>query len=254
MGEVLKPPTKRETNRLARSKLFIDTAMSIVTNEGFDALTMARLASDLDAAIGAVYRYFPSKGALVAEVQREAIERLTSSYLLGRERSDRFFADAALSGEELAVARLVYFGRFLCRTSVDYPQEFQLLQMLISDYRILLPLEEGMRVLPSALHLLGRAYDCIEAAMAVGAVSDADSMKRVVVFAASVTGVLVLSRLDRYDADLFDGVALAHLLMCDLFVGWGASADVVAKTMTLVDQLGEVAPLAPPIAPVPAAV
>ena len=79
-------------------------------------------------------------------------------------------------------------------------------------------------------------------------------MKRVVVFAASVTGVLVLSRLDRYDADLFDGVALAHLLMCDLFVGWGASADVVAKTMTLVDQLGEVAPLAPPIAPVPAAV
>ena len=51
-----------------------------------------------------------------------------------------------------------------------------------------------------------------------------------------------------------DPATLAHLLMCDLFVGWGASADVVAKTMTLVDQLGEVAPLAPPIAPVPAAV
>ena len=47
--------------------------------EGFDALTMQRLADECDAAVGAVYRYFPSKGALVAEVQREAIDRLATA-------------------------------------------------------------------------------------------------------------------------------------------------------------------------------
>ena len=79
-----------------------DTAMMIVTTEGIDALTMARLASELDAAIGAVYRYFPSKGALVAQIQGQAIELLSESYAVARDRSDRRFLALGLDSSELA--------------------------------------------------------------------------------------------------------------------------------------------------------
>src|SRR6478735_9584117 len=98
-------PGRRERNRLTRTRVFLDTAFRIVTAEGFDALTMQRLADETDAAIGAVYRYFPSKGALVAEVQREAIERLGHSYMMIRERSDQVFRADGLDDGPLALAR-----------------------------------------------------------------------------------------------------------------------------------------------------
>ncbi|MGH9275717.1 MAG: helix-turn-helix domain-containing protein, partial [Acidimicrobiales bacterium] len=71
---------RRARNRLARHQHYLRTALQIATADGLHALTMQRLADEVDAAVGTVYTYFPSKGALVAEVQREAVDRLTSSY------------------------------------------------------------------------------------------------------------------------------------------------------------------------------
>ena len=42
-------------NRARRSAEFLDVALRIVAEEGLDALTMARLADEVDTAIGAVY-------------------------------------------------------------------------------------------------------------------------------------------------------------------------------------------------------
>ena len=85
---------KRALNRLARHRDYLQTALRIATEEGLDALTMQRLAGEVDAAIGTVYTYFPSKGALLAEVQREAIDRLLGSYLLLRPDVEARVADA----------------------------------------------------------------------------------------------------------------------------------------------------------------
>ena len=59
------PPRKKKTARAKRreetSAAIVEAALAIVTEEGFDALTMKRLADELGYAIGAFYRYFPSK-------------------------------------------------------------------------------------------------------------------------------------------------------------------------------------------------
>jgi AcrR family transcriptional regulator len=236
---------RRALNRIARTSEFLSTALTIVTTEGFDALTMGRLASDVDAAVGAVYRYFPSKGALVAEVQREAIERLASSYVLIRDRSDRRFHELGLPAGELALARLVLFGRFFAATAETHPQELKLLQMLMSEWRAVVPVEDALRVVPSAMRLLDRARQAIDEAETVGALSTGSSMDRVIIWAAGMSGIMQVSRLDVFDAELFDGQRLALEFLMDLFVGWGADRAGLDLANARVDEIATLGPLAP---------
>jgi AcrR family transcriptional regulator len=226
--------------------VFLDTAFAIVSEEGFDALTMQRLADETDAAIGAVYRYFPSKSALVAEVQRAAIDRLIASFTLIVDRAERAFAALGLDPPALATARLVLFGRWFVATADAYPQELHMLQLLMSDSRHQMSVEDGMRVVPSAMALLDRVRTCVEAATEIG-ILDAreDPMDRVVTWAAAVGGVLQLSSLGVYDAELFDGDRLARNLTADLFVAWGAPRERVEAADRIVDDLRAAGPLAP---------
>jgi AcrR family transcriptional regulator len=245
-------PGRREQNRISRTRLILDTAFTIVTQEGFDALTMQRLADQTDAAIGAVYRYFPSKSALVAEVQRAAIDRLASSYTLIRDRGERAFG---VIGDEIliATARLVLLGRWFVATADSYPQEMRLLQMLMSESRMVMSVEDGLRVVPSAMQLLDEARVAVAMATEVGALDDReDPMSRVVTWAAAIGGVLQLSRLGVYDAELFDGDRLARAATADLFVGWGAPRARVDAADELVEALRRDGPLAPAIPRPPA--
>ena len=95
---------------------------------------MQRLAADVDCAVGTAYTYFPSKSALVAELQRDAIEVLTASYLRFR---------AALDGTTGAdpLTHLVGFSRFWVSTSETYPDEARLLLAMRSFIRRVLRTE-----------------------------------------------------------------------------------------------------------------
>ena len=94
MSEKNAPEPRARRGRSSVTPDEILLAAEHVAREGFDALTMQRLADQCDSAIGAVYRYFPSKGALVAEVQREAIERISMA-LAAAERVARTSASPA---------------------------------------------------------------------------------------------------------------------------------------------------------------
>jgi AcrR family transcriptional regulator len=239
----------RARNRIVRTSAFLSTALEIVTAEGFDALTMQRLADECDSAIGAVYRYFPSKGALVAEVQREAIDRIGLSYALIRDRSDREWS--GLSERELAVTRLVLFSRFICATAQSLPQELRLMQMLMGETRGVVPIEEAMRVYPTAMRLLDQLRGGIDAAVEHGMLDPGDTMARVVTWAAAISGVMQVSHLEVFDASLFDGDALARQLSLDLLAAWGADRGDLDGAVDVVDALAASGPLAPTPAPAP---
>ncbi len=236
---------RRARNRLARHQDYLRTALRIATDEGLAALTMQRLAEEVDAAVGTVYTYFPSKGALVAEVQREAVDRLTSSYLLLRPVIEERVADADPSIAGLT--HLVGFARF-CIESVDtLPQEQRLLQQLMYDADQMVPTEEGGRVLPTVLRLLDLARERFAAATRAGALHPGDPMDRTIVLAAALNGVLQVGKLSRWDAELLDGGRLARLLIDDLLAGWGADADHLAAAHAVIDGIARRQPLARPL-------
>ena len=241
------PTGRRAQNRLLRTREFLGTALRIVTAEGFDALTMQRLADECDSAIGAVYRYFPSKGALMAEVQREAIDRLSTSYMIIRDRSDRRFDELDLTPEDASMARLVLMGRWFIATRDAYPEEFRLLHMLFSESRNIVSDDEAVRVLSSAIRLLDKAREVVDEAVEMGNLDARGAVvDRVVTWAAAVSAAMQLGSLDIYDAELFDGIRLARDLVDDLYVAWGVDLDRLAVAKTIIDQLADEGPIAPP--------
>lgn len=236
----------RERNRLARHRSYLRAALRLVFADGLDALTMQRLAAEVGAAVGSVYTYFPSKGALVAEVQREAIERLaTSAALLGAE------LDRALGDDDGAAARLapvVAFGRFWLTAARTYPEEMQLLLLLLSDVTESVPPDEAGRVVPAAMRLLGLAEARLAAAGDAGAVDGSDPAdRRTIALAAALTGCVQLRVVQRWDEDLLDPASTGRHVLDALLLGWGAAPAPLADAHRHVDDLEAVAPLARPI-------
>ncbi|HJR26620.1 MAG TPA: helix-turn-helix domain-containing protein [Acidimicrobiales bacterium] len=239
------PSGKRARNRLARHSDYLQTALRIATEHGLEALTMQRLADEVDAAIGTVYTYFPSKGALLAEVQREAVDRILGSYLLLRPDVEARVADS--DPTVAALTHLVAFGRFWIDSLDTYPQEQHLLQQLMNDTRRVVPDDELGRVLPAILRLVDLGRERFEAATATGALTDGDPMDRTITLAAALSGVLGVSKLDRWDVDLLDGRRLARALVDDLLRGWGASSDGLAAAHVVLDAIARQHPLARPL-------
>ena len=244
------PVGARERNRLERHRSYLRAALHLVFEEGLDALTMQRLAGEVGASVGSVYTYFPSKGALVAEVQREAIERLGASALVLGGDVDRAIASRSLADERPAVAHLapvVAFGRFWLTAAGTYPEEMQLLMLLLSDVGETVPPEEGGRVVPAALRLLGLAEARLTAAADAGHLADGDGWSRTIALGASLTGCVQLAVVARWDPDLLDPSATGRTVLDALLTGWGAGADDLAAAHELVDALERDTPLARPI-------
>ena len=238
-------PGRREQNRAARERAYLDAAMAIAISDGLRELTMTRLAASVDAAVGTVYTYFPSKGALVAELQREAIERLTASYHLVRDRSE-----VELEGWDdpiaAALARMATFGAFWISTMDTFPQEAALLHGLISESQILVPPEERHRVVPTALALLDEARQVVVVACDVGAIDACEPIELVVRWASALTGVLLTRNIGGGSPIVIEPARLANDLQRELLRGWGATPDALEQAEAHVARLAAGGPLAPP--------
>jgi len=239
------PVGTRERNRLARHRAYLRSALQVVVTEGLDALTMQRLAAEVGASVGSVYTYFPSKGALVAEVQREAIERLAASAAVLGADVDR--AAARSRGDAGRLAAVVAFGRFWLTASATYPEEMQLLLLLLSDLTETVPAEEGGRVVPAALWLLGLAEVRLRAAADAGALAAGAADQRTVALAAALTGCVQLRTVQRWDPELLDPVGTGRQVLDSLLLGWGADPAALAAAHRVVDRVEADGPLARPL-------
>ena len=103
------------------------------------------------------------------------------------------------------------------------------------------------------LRLLQLAADALDAAARAGALAGGDPLERAIRLAAALNGVLLLDRLARVDAALFDAGRHAGLLMAELLAAWGAAPDAVSAAVGRIDALARTGPLAPPLPAEPVA-
>lgn len=234
------PPAPLEGGRVARnrwrrSQAFLSAGLRIVTEEGIEALTMARLAAELDTAVGAVYRYYASKDELVAAIEANAIDQLHRSH----DRSiDPVVAEVMEQvSEAAALVRLVVLGRWFCAAAERFPEEVRLLQLVSARRSSSLTPAAAAGLLPSTMSFVSSIAATIDGAAEAGVVRTGSGLARAILWLTAFGGVFVADDLERYVPEVLGGGRLVRQLNLDLLAGWGASVEAVARIESAVDAV-----------------
>jgi AcrR family transcriptional regulator len=219
---------RRARTRARRLDEITAAALDIVRDEGIEALTTHALARRLDVAVGALYRYFPSKAALLAALERRALGQLGAH--LQRSLDE---ADGAFRARGASLARVVLAGRAYARFVREQPTEAGFIGQMLTDPRTLVPGADGGALVTATMALLHTVAALFSAASDEGALAPGDALERAVLYWSGLRGVLELSKL-RAHAPGLDAAALADAMTRALLVGFGAEADAVTRAFAAV--------------------
>ena len=210
---------------LARARI-IDAAEAIIGNDGIDALTIGRIADAVDLTHAALYRYFPGKDAILAEVMAEVLRAL-----LVRERSVRAGLGLA-KAQPRALAGLLLAGRCHAELARERPERFGLLSLAIADGRQLVGDAQVAPVRLATSQLYDRLSQAFCDARCCGALAEGDDGERAWIWAFSLHGLLASGKLARRVQADADVVPYEPMLRA-LLAGWGAPDVVLAQARRL---------------------
>ena len=216
--EKSKPKSRRERKRAARSEEILAVAMEIVVADGIDALKMPFLAAQLDCAVGALYRYFPGKSALILALQLRAIGEF-------RDYLDHRLSAVPADVEGGERVRMLLHNGFLA--FLDFaersPAAFGLIDVMLSDPRSLLSDGDARRVQALLDEILGRFARLFDEAVDQGILSGGDAMLRTHVMWAALHGASHFRKRDARQPDSLASRRVAEAALNALLRGWEAA-------------------------------
>ncbi len=222
-------PVKKKSPRALRhedtERRILDAAMALVSEGGFDGLSMSRLAEATGFTPSALYRYIGSKEALLSKIIEAA--------LLGvRATLDRAVARLPEGAGPLSrVFTLSFAYRAFAR---DEAHAFGLLAMSMAEPRILLRDDASAAVvvaqMVAALSPLSLA---LGEAQGAGLLSEGDTAERTICLFALLQGVLQLHKQARHAAAVLDIDRLCESGVRTLLLGFGAEARCVEEALAL---------------------
>lgn len=217
---------RRARSRARRTERIVTTAMDLIAEEGFDALTMTRLAGELDLSVGALYRYFRSKDALVAELQRRAIGTIREQIAGLKGQLAGAYDGGGASPRVIACGELLAIADYYLGMREREPRLYRLVAATLADPRQLVDDIEAARVAPSLGAALSEVASSFESAAEVGALEEGSPLHRTVAYWTALHGVTLIGKLERLAADdLLDAHRLGRDLAATMLRGWGATSD-----------------------------
>lgn len=214
--------TPRALRREKTSERILDTAEAILGAEGSSALTMQRLASELGYTVGATYRYYESKEAIVAALQRRVFASLEDD-----------LATRLDARESDPLVRIAILARIYATLGVRRPLHGRLLSRMMGEPENLVDAAHGAHNTEVALRIGGAALRELAAARTSGALGPGDDAQRGLVLWSALTGVTQTRKLERWQVPGLRTNALADQLLRTLLIGWGADAaktdDAIAR-------------------------
>ncbi len=197
---------KRAEKRQRRRQEILANALAIVVEQGIQELTVHALARRMNSAVGAMYRYFDGKGALLRALQELAVEGFAEH--LERE----------LSGTGLERVRSAFFVWH--RFAEAEPALFALLDGALSDPRNLLTEDAALEIDGRLGEVLGACGATLAQAAAEGLLEPGDAEQRTYALWAAMHGVEHFRKRDSYARMNSDQVR--EELLATLLRGWGA--------------------------------
>lgn len=218
------PP--RERRRAKNLRRILDAAMTVIEDAGFEALTMNRLAAALDYTPGALYRYFPSRDALLVDLVLEII------------------ADAGAllhaAGKQTLppLARVVACATAWRHYAGSEPNRFGLLALMMATPRLVLTQDaDATRAMAALLTALEPVRAALDEAVSVGLLPSGSSLERSVLIFAGLHGTLLLRKQAARAPALVDVDRLTTAMLHALLVGFGAAPPAVKEAFDAVESL-----------------
>jgi AcrR family transcriptional regulator len=218
----------RSRRNLQQRERIVAAALTLVGEHSVDALTMARLAEDVDLTAGALYRYFGSKDELIVELQLRTITRIHELFRAHRRvvaaMLPRTVALASLC--EIAAAATFYLG-----FAEHEGSSFRMLALTIADPRPLVADVYAKSLAAPLAQLIAEVGDLFDAAVDAEAIAGGNAAERTVVLWTALHGITLAHKLDRLSsrgAGAFAAPRLSGELVRALLVGWGAAPSAVA--------------------------
>ena len=197
--------------------------MALVVSDGVDGLTIGRLAAEIDYTKGALYRYFPSKDAIVSAMVLRVIRDLARDV---DEERERFGTPLS----RLVASAWTY--RDFARTR---PRRFALLGTLLAASERVLPQPADVNPVVHEMIETLRPLDAdLRGAIAAGELTAGDTIERTLTLFATLHGVLSLHKQAALVPEWIDLDHLTLGAVRTLLLGWGASSPAVEEAIELV--------------------
>lgn len=211
--------------------------MEIVERDGYEALTLQRLAQSMGLVTTAMYRYFPSKDALSAALQRRAIEDAHVHFKAEQTAALRVWAGAA--APTVALAQLCLAAKLYLELPRAQPRAWLFIAILLGDPRPLLSDEHAAQARPVLATFLEEVEVSFSRAMETEAIGAGPTRPRMLAYWAAVHGALCLDKVRRIDSTLPTPIEVGMLAARGLLESWGASsARLTAAERLLLDVDG----------------
>jgi len=221
-------PSRVALRRAKKTTALIDATLELILEEGLAGLTVQGLADRMEWSLGALYRYFPGKDALLIAAQRRVIEELHAD--IRRDIEALGLADEPLA---CVLAATRCFRRF----AMEQPARFHLISAVLADPRPLLSNEHVGELAGLLRALLATVDEQIEKSVRAGQLEVGDSAQRTVLLWAGLHGLLQFSKLGRLEARLRQTTVLAETIVDDLLRSWGASPAGLASAHMLLLEI-----------------
>lgn len=227
------PPDKRKVRHDKKRQSYLSEAMGLVVQDGMEGLTIARLASRMNASVGAVYRYFPSKEALLVGLQELAIADFHG--FMQRRLIEVAPRLAQASPHARVLARImIAFGSYIEHAEVS-PRPHRLVDAFLSFPEAVLSDAEARSIGERLLSpILGAFSGLLGEAVASGTIDAGDDNQRTQLAWAFVHGLDHFRKLDRINPATLHLRSLLPLARASLLRGFGAKAEHIAEADKLV--------------------
>ena len=213
-----------------KTAAILDAAMRLMAAEGLEALTLQRLSREFGLVTTAMYRYFPSKDALWAALQRRAVSTIHAHFTEVRVASQRAFAGR--SPKVAALGPLLAVSRAYVALPVTHPEAFRLVAVLLGDPRRLIGDEEALRTAVLVDAFLREVDELfVHAARAEALEASDDPRSRTLILWSALHGLTQLDKLRRVAPGTPSAESLASDAACALLRGLGADRALLTRAL-----------------------
>ncbi len=231
-------PEAREAARLKRreerTEQILDAALEVILEHGVDGLTIQRMAKKLMWSVGALYRYFPGKEAVIAHLQIRVLGELGDAIVARVEELGGLPEISGLPPGDRAIAALITAADCYRQEALAVPTRFLLVSAVIATPTAAFQGEEAESVGAAFSGFLDRITRLVETASEHGSLGVGSAPERTLLLWSSIQGILQMRNVARLDPRLDDLPGLVLALTESLLLGWGAPPSSLVFARTLV--------------------